>query len=93
MTSVIHADTEKITSFEAWCIPGEGAKYRYDATENRVTSDGWTETDGSGFVGGAYVFRYSGGEEVGLGKQQFPTVHRGSGGWPWRCRPVLQNSS
>ncbi len=70
--SVINADIAQVDSFEAWCISGKGTKYWYDRTKNRITSDHWTELDGTGFTGGAYVFRYSGGDEVTLGKRRLP---------------------
>ncbi len=72
----LNADAGQIDSFSAWCIPGKGAKYRYGETKNRITSDEWSELDGSGFTGGAYVFRHSGGQEVMLGQRRLPILAR-----------------
>ena len=76
MPPMIHAESGQIDSFSAWCVPGKGAEYRYDRTKNRITSDRWGELDGSGFTGGAYIFQYSGGNDVTLGKQEFPIQAR-----------------
>ncbi len=76
VSPLLHADAGQLESFSAWCIPGKGAKYRYGETKNRITSDEWSELDGSGFTGGAYVFRHSGGQEVMLGQRRLPIVAR-----------------
>ena len=72
----LNADAGQLDSFSAWCIPGKGAEYWYGETKNRITSDEWSELDGSGFTGGAYVFRYSGGKEVMLGQRRLPIQAR-----------------
>ena len=72
LSPLINAEIDQKNSFTAQCIPGKGTEYWYDRRENQITHDEWIELDGSGFTGGAYVFRYTGGSEVTLGKKQFP---------------------
>ena len=76
VSPLLHADAGQLDSFSAWCIPGKGAKYWYGETKNRITSDEWSELDGTGFTGGAYVFRHSGGNEVMLGQRRLPILAR-----------------